>query len=55
MPAPRRIDVHHHMVPASYARWLAGLYEGFAIPDAQRASIDRGAAEQLFPRLRRTG
>jgi 6-methylsalicylate decarboxylase len=29
-----------------------GLYERFPLDDAQRRSIDRGAAESLFPRLR---
>ncbi|HTO68354.1 MAG TPA: amidohydrolase family protein [Myxococcota bacterium] len=28
-----------------------GMYESFPVDSAQRASIDRGAAEQLFPRL----
>ena len=32
---------------------FAGLYEGFALAEAQRASIDRSAAERLFPRLRK--
>jgi predicted TIM-barrel fold metal-dependent hydrolase len=41
--------------PAGAVAAFAGLYEGFPIPDAQRASIDRGAAERLFPRLRRAG
>jgi predicted TIM-barrel fold metal-dependent hydrolase len=30
-----------------------GMYEAFAVGAAQRASIDRGAAEKLFPRLAR--
>jgi len=30
---------------------FTGMYEGYAIDGAQRASIDRAAAEQLFPRL----
>ena len=41
--------------PAGAVAAFAGLFEGFAIPDAQRASIDRRAAERLFPRLGRTG
>ena len=31
---------------------FTGMYEGYALNDAQRASIDRGNAEALFPRLR---
>jgi predicted TIM-barrel fold metal-dependent hydrolase len=31
---------------------FTGMYEGFAMSDEQRRSIDRGAAEQLFPRLK---
>jgi hypothetical protein len=30
---------------------LSGMYEAYGIEHAQRASIDRGAAERLFPRL----
>jgi len=30
---------------------FTGMYEAFALGDARRASIDRGAAERLFPRL----
>jgi predicted TIM-barrel fold metal-dependent hydrolase len=30
---------------------FTGMYEGYEIDDLTRASIDRGAAEQLFPRL----
>lgn len=40
--------------PAPAVAAFAGMYEGFALADAQRASIDRGAAERLFPRLRRS-
>ncbi len=32
--------------------YFNGIYERHAIDEAQRASIDRGAAETLFPRLR---
>jgi len=31
---------------------FTGMYEGHAFSDAQRASIDHGKAEALFPRLR---
>jgi predicted TIM-barrel fold metal-dependent hydrolase len=31
---------------------FTGMYESYAMADAQRASIDRGNAESLFPRLR---
>ncbi|MGH7292675.1 MAG: hypothetical protein ACREJT_15760 [Myxococcota bacterium] len=31
---------------------FTGMYERYALDPAQRASSDRGAAEQLFPRLR---
>jgi predicted TIM-barrel fold metal-dependent hydrolase len=31
---------------------FTGMYESFPLAEAQRASIDRGAAESLFPRLR---
>ena len=31
---------------------FTGMYESFALDDAQRRSIDRGAAEDLLPRLR---
>ena len=31
---------------------FTGMYESYAMNDAQRASIDRGNAETLFPRLR---
>jgi hypothetical protein len=27
------------------------MYDGYPLSGAQRASIDRGAAERLFPRL----
>jgi predicted TIM-barrel fold metal-dependent hydrolase len=40
--------------PVGAVAAFAGLYEGFPLPDAQRASIDHGAAEALFPRLRRS-
>jgi predicted TIM-barrel fold metal-dependent hydrolase len=33
---------------------FTGMYERHGIDEAQRASIDRGAGEQLFPRLRST-
>jgi 6-methylsalicylate decarboxylase len=32
---------------------FTGMYERYSLNDAQRASIDRGNAEALFPRLRR--
>jgi len=38
--------------PPSVVAGFTGMYEGFALDDAQRRSIDRGAAEQLFARLR---
>ncbi len=31
---------------------FTGMYESYALNDTQRASIDRGNAEALFPRLR---
>ena len=31
---------------------FAGMYQSYAMSDAQRSSIDRGNAEALFPRLR---
>ncbi len=31
---------------------FAGMYESYALNDTRRASIDRGNAEALFPRLR---
>jgi predicted TIM-barrel fold metal-dependent hydrolase len=37
--------------PAGAVAAFAGLYERHPLADAQRASIDRGAAERLFPRL----
>jgi predicted TIM-barrel fold metal-dependent hydrolase len=40
--------------PAGAVAAFAALYEGFPIEEPRRASIDRGAAEQLFPRLRRS-
>jgi len=40
--------------PAAAVAAFAGLYESFPLSGAQRASIDRGAAEPLFPRLRRS-
>ena len=36
MSSPRRIDVHHHIVPPAYARWLRGeglAAGGLPIPD----------------------
>lgn len=39
--------------PAPVVASFTGMYEAFALDDAQRRSIDRGAAEQLFARLRR--
>ena len=56
--AHRRIDVHHHAVPASYAAWLrakriedaAGrALPGWSPEDALRP--DRQAAEALFLRF----
>jgi predicted TIM-barrel fold metal-dependent hydrolase len=41
--------------PAGVVAAFSGLYEKFPLSDAQRASIDRGAAERLFPRLRKSG
>ena len=43
MSHPRRIDVHHHMVPASYAQWLRdrGLAAGERYPAAMMASVNR--------------
>jgi predicted TIM-barrel fold metal-dependent hydrolase len=38
--------------PDFVVKSFTSMYERYAIDDAQRASIDRGAAEQLFPRLR---
>jgi hypothetical protein len=37
--------------PEPVIRAFTGMYAQFALDDAQRASIDRGAAETLFPRL----
>jgi predicted TIM-barrel fold metal-dependent hydrolase len=37
--------------PAGAVAAFAGLYESFPLPEAQRGSIDRGAAEALFPCL----
>ena len=39
--------------PDSAVAAFTGLYETYALDDGQRASIDRGAAEALLPRLRR--
>jgi predicted TIM-barrel fold metal-dependent hydrolase len=39
--------------PAGAVAAFAGLYEGYSLTEARRASIDRGAAERLFPRLQR--
>jgi predicted TIM-barrel fold metal-dependent hydrolase len=41
--------------PAGAVAAFARLYEGFPLSDPQRASIDRDAAERLFPRLGSTG
>jgi 6-methylsalicylate decarboxylase len=37
--------------PPQVVGTFTGMYEAFAMTDAQRRSIDRGAAEKLFPRL----
>jgi predicted TIM-barrel fold metal-dependent hydrolase len=37
--------------PDAVVGGFTGMYERFAIDDAQRRSIDRGTGEQLFPRL----
>ena len=39
--------------PAGAVAAFSRLYEGFPLSDVQRASIDRSAAQQLFPRLKR--
>ena len=39
--------------PAGVVAAFSRLYESFPLPDVERASIDRSAAERLFPRLRR--
>ena len=38
--------------PERTVEGFAGMYERYELDDAQRTSIDRGAAEALFPRLR---
>jgi predicted TIM-barrel fold metal-dependent hydrolase len=37
--------------PAAVGAAFTGMYEAYRMTDAQRASIDHGAAERLFPRL----
>ena len=37
--------------PAAVGASFTGMYEQYSMPDEQRASIDRGAAERLFPRF----
>jgi len=39
--------------PAAAVRGFSGMYARHSLPDLQRRSIDRGAAEMLFPRLAR--
>lgn len=39
--------------PAGVVGAFTGMYEGFSLEGARRASIDRRAAEGLFPRLQR--
>ena len=39
--------------PAGAVAAFSRLYESFPLPGVQRTSIDRSAAERLFPRLRR--
>jgi len=39
--------------PAFVVKGFAGLYVDFPLAETKRASIDRDAAERLFPRLRR--
>ena len=39
--------------PAPVVGAFTQMYERFDVTEAQRHSIDRGAAEQLFPRLQR--
>lgn len=41
--------------PAPVVGAFTGMYETFPLPDPQRRSIDRRAAEQLFPRLQARG
>jgi 6-methylsalicylate decarboxylase len=36
---------------AGVVGYFTGMYERHPVDDGQRASIDRGAAERLFPRL----
>jgi 6-methylsalicylate decarboxylase len=38
--------------PAPVVGAFTGMYEAFAMAESQRRSIDRGAADRLFPRLR---
>jgi predicted TIM-barrel fold metal-dependent hydrolase len=39
--------------PVATVRGFSGMYAGYPLAAAQRRSIDRGAAETLFPRLAR--
>lgn len=39
--------------PAPVVGAFTGMYEAFSLAESTRRSIDRGAAEQLFPRLKR--
>jgi predicted TIM-barrel fold metal-dependent hydrolase len=41
--------------PAQVVGAFTGMYESFAMSESQRRSIDRGAAEHLFPRLQENG
>jgi len=38
--------------PAAFVRGFSGMYAGHPLADVQRRSIDRGAAEGLFPRFK---